>query len=291
MGRKGLKMADDKRSGSVASDMASIPGPSRDVRPVGLRPEPEPARELTAEEMAVAAGKAACEALGVEGGVFDKDRLAAQLRRAERRKASDAREVAAMAGVRAVPRRTRKVMAGYDREKPTREAQRTGEFEVVDAASLGASDRKGDPVLLDWRSRAGGAGEMAGKGQIGKRELMAAVRLMSLVERARAAQVSGVALAERVDGGGPAGDGGRLAWAASASGEYREAMGRLSRLQRSLVEWRVVLGKPMEEVVQLRSVAARLGAGQQVRYRCNKALVALVEGLDALADYFGLPED
>jgi hypothetical protein len=211
-------------------------------------------------------------------------------RRQEQRAAMTERERQAMAEAAAVPGPVRRTLKAYDREKPTRERQRGGAFEVMDAAVFEAG-RKGEKVLLDWRGRAGGAGEMHARGQLRRRELAAAVRLCELAELARSSQLSGLRIAERVDGGLVGIDGGdRLASAASAAGEYRRAVGALTVGLRALVEHRVVLGRPMEEVVRLKPVVARVGT-ISIRKRCEKANVLVAEALDQLADLFGFARD
>lgn len=203
--------------------------------------------------------------------------------------AADAREAEAMGAVRAPGRKALKKLDQYNREKPTIERAAMGVFDVVDAQKFDTSRDK-ERVLMDWASRAGGAGEMYVRGQIKPREMRAAAMLCELWERSQTSQLSGVKIAERVDGGAVDISGGRLIAAGQASGEYRDALECLSRAGRALVEARVVRGMAMDNVVRLRSLDHRLGDGSP-HQRSKYATKLLADALDLLADRFGLAGD
>lgn len=250
---------DEGRRGLLAEDMASL-WLERRMGEHGLRPLVVP---------------------GVE-----PDAMEAVWGRTERRAAVDAAEAEAMKKAGLAPKATRKVMFNYDREKPTPERSRNGAFEVVNAAMFD-TQRDKEKLLMDWKARAGGAGEMYARQQIARREMMGAAMLMSLYERAQTSALSGFAFQERVDGGEVDISGGRLIGAAAAAGGFMAAMHSMSRMGQFLVQHRVVVGRPMEEIVQLNEVVDRFGSGV-VRRRCELATVVLVDGLVTLADSFGI---
>lgn len=174
-------------------------------------------------------------------------------------------------------------------EKPTRETAAKGEYIRMPGESIDTK-HKGEVLLVNLAGRARGAGVMFNRGQISLRELRAATALCELAERAQLAQLSGVEMGERVDGGVVDVDGSRLRSAAKAFGRYREMLEELSRCGRILVENCIVLGMPMEEAVRLRRVAIRLGAENSVKNRVAKGNTLLIDALDHLADVMHLPE-
>lgn len=182
-----------------------------------------------------------------------------------------------------------KALKDHQQGSPTREHAVNGEYvrmagEKVDTAL------KGEKLLVNLAARAHGAGTMFNRGQISDRELRAAVMLCELAERAQMSQLSGVKLAERVDGGQADVDGSRLRAAATAAGKYRDALETLSQCGRLLVENVIVLGMPLEEAVRVRRVADRLG-GAAAAWRAKKAMVLVRDALDHLADQFHLADD
>lgn len=172
---------------------------------------------------------------------------------------------------------------------PTKEQRMSQEYARVPGETIDAKNR-GEMLLVNISSRAGGAGVMFNRGQISLREFGAAVRVCELAERAQTSQLSAPLMGERVDGGKVDVDGSRLRGAAAAHGELRLALGLLSRQGRVLVEKCVIGRMPMEEAVRLRPLAEWLGSGNTLRNRCNKAIVVLRDALDRLADSFHLPE-
>lgn len=218
----------------------------------------------------------------------------------KRRHASKASQAALAkhAGVEAVkpagtnrkdPKAKRKAAPPEPKHMPTREMRASQEYARVPGETIDTRN-KGEMVLVNLTSRAGGAGVMFNRGQLSLRELGAAVKLCELAERASSSQLSAPLMGERVDGGKVDVDGSRLRSAAMASGEMRDALGLLSRRGRVLVEKCVVGRMPMEEAVRLRPLAEWLGSANTLRNRCNKAVVLLRDGLDRLADAFHLPE-
>lgn len=230
-----------------------------------------------AEEFALEVARLAAQGLGVEW----RDRMQQVWDRQGRRDAADEAAEAARGEITREGRKQLKVMKAYDREKPTKERASVGVFDVIDAALFDTS-RVNERILMDWKARAGGAGEMFARGQIEVRELAAAVRLCELFESSRSSQLSGMRIAERVDGGGVDASGHRLAAAAWAAGAYKWALAQLSRTGAFLVERRVVLAMPMEEVVRLKG-AGRLTASS-VKHRVAEANKLLIDALDKLAD-------
>lgn len=172
---------------------------------------------------------------------------------------------------------------------PTREQRETQEYARVAGETIDVRNR-GEMLLVNVSSRAGGAGTMFNRGQISLREFGAAVRVCELAELAQTSQLSAPLMGERVDGGKVDVDGSRLRAAAAAHGEMRAALAMLSRQGRVLVEKCVVMRMPMEEAVRLRPLAEWLGNDKIVRNKCKKAIVLLRDALDRLADVFHLPE-
>lgn len=233
--------------------------------------------EATAEDIALEIARLAARSLGVEW----RDRVQQVWDRMDQRETIDAREAAARSGVANPGRRALNGLKSYDREKPTKERAADGVFEVIDAVRFDTS-RVNERILMDWKARAGGAGEMFARGQIGVRELAAAVRLLELWEQSRSSQLSGMRIAERVDGGGADASGARLAGAADAAGAYRWSLAALSRTGAFLVEQRVVMQRPMEKVVTLPG-AGRISA-PSIKHRVAEANKLLIDALDHLAD-------
>lgn len=259
--------------------MNSLPGPRR-VRRRGVE-KPEAAGDFIARVAAYAAD---------ELGVRTRSPADEARARAERRKARTEESAAAVGAVRNPGRKALKGLRGYDRSKPTEEQAGRGVYEIERAETFDTS-RKGEKVLVNQATRAGGAAIMHRRGLLGVREVQAAERIVMLAELAGASQLSGVPLSERVDGGRIDLDGNRLRAAANASGEYRAAISKLSRRGRILVENVVVLGTPLEQAVRLRSLRlSENDAETTIRNRCNKAMPILRDALDHLADIFGLPE-
>lgn len=218
----------------------------------------------------------------------EDDRVEAVWGRAERRAAADKREAEAIGKVRAPGRKALKRLSKYERNKPTAENAARGEFEVMPAEKFDTA-RKGEKVLVNLAARGRGAATMYARGQLKLREYQAAERICLLAETAGASQLSGVPLSERVAGGRIDIEGNRLRAAGEAFGKYRDALERLSSTGRSLVENVVVLGRPMEEAVQMRSISRRVGDQVSLKKRVEKASVLLAEALDHLADVFGMP--
>lgn len=207
--------------------------------------------------------------------------------RAARIAAADAREADAVGAVRGVGRKALKALDRYDREKPTLERAGMGVFDII-PAEMFDTQRVNERILMDWKSRAGGAGEMYARGQLGKehdarRRLAAGAILCALHETASMSQVMSMPMQERVDGGTVDTSGARLRAAAKAAGIFRASLEELSATGRYLVENRVIHCKPMEAVVQGRALARLLGE-VSVRKRCEKAAVLLLDALDELAD-------
>lgn len=215
-----------------------------------------------------------------------EDRVEAVWRRRSRVAAVDAREAAEAAGLRKVKRQAMKRLAHYERDKPTPEQAAAGAFEVTAAERFDTS-RKGEKVLVNLAARGRGAATMLKRNQISAREFRAAEKLCELFDRSQASQLSGVPMAERVDGGTVDTTGARLRAASAAYGEYREAMEGLTTAGRVLVENVVVYGVAMEQAVRMRTVAHRLGGGEKdLRRKVDRALVVVSEALEALADHF-----
>jgi hypothetical protein len=215
------------------------------------------------------------------------DAVEAVWSRQQRREAADKREAEAMGKVRSAGRKALKRLSRYEREKPTPERAAQGVYELVDATKFDTS-RKREVVLVDLKQRAGGAGEMHTRGQIGERELRAAAMICELYERSQTSQLSGFMWSERVDGGLPDIFGNRLMAAANAAGGYRGALSCLSATSRFLVEHRVVLCLSMEDVVRMAG-AERLGTGEKdMRRRCDRGVTLVKDALDLLADHLGL---
>lgn len=173
---------------------------------------------------------------------------------------------------------------------PTREVRDRDEFMRMPGEQIDTK-HKGETLLVNMSNRARGAGVMFNRGQISAREMRAAVKLCEMAELAQLSQLSGMPMGERVDGGAVDVSGSRLTSAAMAAGRYREALERLSKCGRILVENCVVFGMPMEEAVRLRTVAMRLGAENTPKNRVSKALVIVRDALDLLADRFNLAGD
>ncbi len=186
------------------------------------------------------------------------------------------------------PKAKKPVVTDFSR-MPTREQQAGNEYMRVAGERIDIK-LKGEMVLVNASGRAGGAGVLFNRGQIGKRELGAAAKVCELAERARASQLSGMQMGERVDGGKIDLDGARLRSAAMAAGELREALALLSRQGRVLVEKCIVGGMSLESAVRVRPLAEWLGDDTTLRHRCKKAVVLLRDALDRLADAFHLPE-
>jgi hypothetical protein len=185
-------------------------------------------------------------------------------------------------GVKKAPR------TDYSR-MPTAEAQASNEYVRMEGERVDVRN-KGEMLLVNMTSRAGGAGVMFNRGQISRRELGAAMKVCELAERASLSQLSGALMGERVDGGKVDLSGSRLTAAAAAHGELRDALALLSRQGRVLVEKCIVGRMAMEEAVRVRPLAEWLGDGNIVRNKCKKAIVLLRDALDKLADAFHLPE-
>ncbi len=172
-------------------------------------------------------------------------------------------------------------------QMPTVEQARRGVYEVVKGERFDTA-RKDETVLVNGASRARGAATMYARKQISKRERDAAEHLCSLFERSQLSQLSGGSMSERVDGGAVDTSGQRLQAAAKAYGEYRDALETLTRAGRVLVENVVVAGMAMEDAVQMRTVAHRMGTTQNPDTLRTKAFLVLGEALECLADHFGL---
>lgn len=183
-----------------------------------------------------------------------------------------------------------KALKDHDRGSPTKEQARDGEFTRMAGERIDTR-LKGEKLLVNLANRARGAGVMFNRGQISDRERRAAEKLCELAEAAQLSQLSGVMMGERVDGGKVDVDGSRLRGAAVAFGQYREALEKLSKCGRVLVENVVVLGMPMEEAVRLRTVARRLGGSESLKWRAQQAMIVLRDALDHLADEFHLAGD
>lgn len=206
--------------------------------------------------------------------------------------ASNKREVKGGKGRKAGKRKaaddpSAKAVSEHVRNKPTPERIARGAFERVDLARFDPA-RAGDRALLDWRARAGGVGEMYLRGQITRRMADAAATLMDKFELSQTSGLSCSQVKERVDGGMVDLSGGRLTAASSAWGEYQDALAKLSRWGRILVEKRVVEGRAMEEVAMLPALADAVG-DCRAKDRAKRAFAMLRDALDHLADGFGLP--
>jgi hypothetical protein len=184
---------------------------------------------------------------------------------------------------------SRKAIEQHQRDKPTHERAYSNEFTLMRGEMIDTK-HKGEKLLVNLTNRARGAGVLFNRGQISERELRACFMLCELADEALTSQLSGVQVSERVDGGKVDLSGSRLANAAAAAGEMRGLLDQLSRCQRVLVENVVVGGMAMEDAVRLRSVAKRLGDGENVRWKCARAMLILRDGLDHLADLFHIAE-
>jgi hypothetical protein len=190
------------------------------------------------------------------------------------------------------PRNTkvsRKALERHNREKPTHERAYSNEFTLMRGEIIDTR-HKGEKLLVNLSNRARGAGVMFNRGQISERELRAAFALCELADLAGASQLSGLPMSDRVDGGMVDLSGSRLTSAAAAAGKLRDKLELLSRCQRVLVENVIIAGVAMEDAVRLRSVANRLGDGDNVRWKCKQAIIILRDGLDHLADLFNIAE-
>lgn len=241
---------------------------------------------LQANEMADAIAMQLVEQLGVAGLGSIDEALDQVLARAKRIYEADAREADALGAVRGVGRKALKGLQRYDREKPTLERAGVGVWDVIPAEMFDTS-RLNERMLMDWKARAGGAGEMYARGQLGeghdaRRRLQAGAMLCSLHEQARMSQLSSMPMQERVDGGTVDTSGSRLRSAAKAAGIVRAALEELSAAGRYLVENRVIHCKPMETVAGGRALARLLG-DVSPRKKCEKAVVLLLDALDELA--------
>ncbi len=132
------------------------------------------------------------------------------------------------------------------------------------------------------------------RGLISPREHLAAIKLCELYEIARSRQLIGRPNGQRIDDGGKwrtADE--RLLAAADAHDMYRTVLDNLGRAQRVLVESVIVHGMPIEQVVQMRSLAHRLvqsGSRDRIRRNVTLGYLMIAEGLELLANRFGFPE-